>query len=271
MALAAASAVRWLIELEVSWLVKERWNIDGLLALKVQSHLEIRSLSFFLDSSIITRQPLSFSTLGSRRKTCAMAASWIASFLYAQFFKRPPYPTKSFAGQTIIVTGSNTGLGLEAAKHFVRLSASHVILAVRNASKGEAAKASILASLPNASSTISVWSLDLTSFESVKAFAEQVKGLERLDAVVENAGMATAVWKEIEGYESTVLTNVISTELLTLLVLPKLRESGLRFNTVPRLSIVTSDMHFVAGFEEGKADDVFAALNDKEGKGFGER
>lgn len=116
-----------------------------------------------------------------------------------------------------------------------------------------------------------MWPLDLSSFESVKAFTGQVKGLERLDVVVENAGMMTAVWKTIDGYESTVLTNVISTELLALLVLPKLRESALRFNTVPRLTIVSSDLHFIAGFAEGKVDDVFAALNDKGGKGFGER
>ena len=45
-----------------------------------------------------------------------------------------PLPTTSFAGQTIIVTGSNTDLGLEAAWYFVRLDATRVILAVRRAS-----------------------------------------------------------------------------------------------------------------------------------------
>ncbi|KAM0316480.1 hypothetical protein ACHAPQ_011302 [Fusarium lateritium] len=54
-----------------------------------------------------------------------------------------PVPTTSFKGQTIIVTGSNTGLGLEAANHFVRLDADVVILAVRSLKRGEAAKASI--------------------------------------------------------------------------------------------------------------------------------
>ncbi|KAF5988825.1 retinol dehydrogenase 12 [Fusarium bulbicola] len=60
--------------------------------------------------------------------------------------ERIPVPTTSFQGQTIIVTGSNTGLGLEAARHFVRLDAELVILAVRSLEKGEAAKASIEAS-----------------------------------------------------------------------------------------------------------------------------
>ena len=41
---------------------------------------------------------------------------FITTFLYEQLFVKPPYPTKSFAGQTIIVTGSNVGLGFEAAR-----------------------------------------------------------------------------------------------------------------------------------------------------------
>lgn len=54
-----------------------------------------------------------------------------------------PYPNKDFSGQTIIVTGSNVGLGLEAARHFTRLNAEKIILAVRNLEKGDVAKKSI--------------------------------------------------------------------------------------------------------------------------------
>jgi NAD(P)-dependent dehydrogenase (short-subunit alcohol dehydrogenase family) len=67
-------------------------------------------------------------------------------FLKSQLFFRLPYPTSNFGGQTVVVTGSNTGLGLEAARHIVRLGADKVILAVRNTSKGEAAAQDILAS-----------------------------------------------------------------------------------------------------------------------------
>ena len=48
-----------------------------------------------------------------------------------QLFHRPEYPTADFSGKTIIVTGSNVGLGKEAVKHFVRLGAKKVIMAVR--------------------------------------------------------------------------------------------------------------------------------------------
>lgn len=201
-----------------------------------------------------------------------MTAKWFAEFFYSQFLVTLPYPKKSFAGQTVIVTGSNTGLGLEAARHFVRLNASKVILAVRTVSKGEAAKANIIASLPKVDpKVIEVWSLDLCSFESVKEFAKQLNRLERLDVVVENAGMETGHWKEVEGNEITITTNVISTELLALLLLPKLRESASKFNMVPRLSIVSSDLHFMCRFEERKEENIFAALNRKEDANIGER
>lgn len=65
------------------------------------------------------------------------------SLLYSQFFVRLPYPTKGFKGQTVIITGSNTGLGLEAARHIVDLGAEKVILAVRDVEKGKDAKRSI--------------------------------------------------------------------------------------------------------------------------------
>lgn len=44
-----------------------------------------------------------------------MSFRFLSQWLYSQFFVAPPYPTHDF---TIIVTGSNTGLGLEAAQHF---------------------------------------------------------------------------------------------------------------------------------------------------------
>ncbi|KAG0644975.1 Short chain dehydrogenase atnD [Hyphodiscus hymeniophilus] len=193
-------------------------------------------------------------------------APWVLSFLYSQLFVTIPSPTTSFAGQTIIVTGSNTGLGLEAAKHFVRLNASKVILAVRTPSKGQAAQRAIEASNPLSRTVIEVWELNLSSFKSVKAFAERVTTLDRLDVLLENAGMMTTKFKLVEGNECMITTNVLATEILALLVLPKLRETAEKFGVQPRLSIVTSDLHFVAKFKERHAnpEDLFAALNSEE-------
>ena len=98
------------------------------------------------------------------------------------------------------MTGANTGLGFEAAKALVSLNASTVILAVRSTEKGEAAAKSIHNSTGK-EGVVQVWQLDLTSYESVKAFAKRCEGLQRLDAVIENAGVAKGKWSMVEGHE----------------------------------------------------------------------
>jgi NAD(P)-dependent dehydrogenase (short-subunit alcohol dehydrogenase family) len=188
---------------------------------------------------------------------------WFSSFLYSQFFVTLPKPTKDFSGETIIVTGSNTGLGLEAARHLSSLNAALIILAVRNQAKGEAAKKFILESTGQPSTTIEVWDLDMQSYESIKAFCANANKLRRLDAVLENAGIATKHFKIVAGYESTVTTNVIGTFLLALGLLPKLKQSAAEYNIQPRLSIVASDVHFIAKFPQRHSKDIFEALNDE--------
>lgn len=185
-----------------------------------------------------------------------------SAYLYSQLIFHPPYPTTQFTGQTVIVTGANCGLGLEAARHFVRLNAAKVILAVRNVEKGEVAKKSIEAS-EKKTGLVEVWKLDLASYESVKEFAKRAEGLDRLDIVVENAGIVTYKWAMMEDNESTVTTNVVSTFLLALLILPKLRETAVKFNVLPRLVIVASFVHFLTNFPERKADNIFDTLADQ--------
>ncbi len=189
--------------------------------------------------------------------------SWFASFLYSQLFVSLPKPTKDFTGQTIIITGSNTGLGLEAARHFSQLNTELLILAVRTIAKGEAAKQSILASTGRPASSIEVWELDMQSYESIAAFCAKVDKLRRLDAVLENAGIGTKYFKLVAGYESTITTNVIGTFLLAFGVVPKLRKSAKEFGGQGRLSIVASDLHFIAKFPERNSEDIFEALNDE--------
>jgi len=155
-----------------------------------------------------------------------------------------PVPTTSFEGQTIIVTGANIGLGFEAAKHFVKLGASKVIIAVRSLAKGEEAAASIHASTGR-QGVCEVWHLDLGNFDSVKEFSKKAEGLERLDAVVENAGVAFNEfhWNETEKMEETIAVNVVGTFLLALNLLPILRAKGKANSGKPKLVIVSSEVH----------------------------
>ena len=189
--------------------------------------------------------------------------AFLMNFLYSQLFLTLPYPTSEFSGKTIIVTGSNVGLGLEAARHFTRLNAEKVILGVRNLEKGEAAKKSIEVTTSKLG-VVEVWQLDLANYESTKQFAKRAEGLKRLDAVVENAGIATRRYQVAEDNEATITTNVISTYLLALMILPKLRETATKFNTVPHLTIVSSEVHVFTNFPEKSSPNIFKTLNDKE-------
>lgn len=184
------------------------------------------------------------------------------AFLKSQLIYTPKYPTASFQGRTVIVTGANTGLGQEAARHFVRLGASTLIIACRTVSKGEAAKKDIEQSTGR-TGVIQVWQLDLSSYASIKAFAQRCESLGRLDVVVENAGIAQGKFELVNGHESHIAVNVIGTFMLALLLLPKLRESSTKTGTKPYLSIVTSDVHHWTTFPQQNLPDIFDALNDE--------
>lgn len=186
-------------------------------------------------------------------------------FLYSQFFVTPIYPKESYAGKTVVVTGSNVGLGKEAARHFARLGASTVILAVRSLDKGNAAKENIERTTKVAKDVIQVWHLDMASYPSVEDFAKRVEGLKRVDIFIANAGIATYNWRIAEDNESTITVNVVSTFLLAFLVIPKMKETALKFNTRPTLTIVSSEVHGYTSFPQKSAPQgrIFDTLNDE--------
>lgn len=184
-------------------------------------------------------------------------------FFYSQRICTLPYPTTSLTGKIVIVTGSNIGIGLEAARHFARLDAAKVILAVRNLPAGEEAKASIEAS--TGKKNVEVWNLDLSSYASVKSFAQKASQLPRLDIVVENAAVATGTYRVAEGDESTLTVNVTSTFLLALLLLPKLRATAQKFNVLPHLVVLTSGVHAWTQLPEKSAPngEILNTLSDE--------
>ncbi|CAN9274092.1 unnamed protein product [Alternaria alternata] len=166
-------------------------------------------------------------------------------------------------GKTYIVTGGNTGLGLETARHLVKANAAHVIISSRKISAGEAAKADI-EHTTGRKDVIKVWQLDLMSFASVKAFAAKASELERIDALIENAGVMTDKFVLAEGHESCMTVNVISPFLLAALLMPKLQETAQTFNTTPRIVMVGSALAFQANkeLEKGGPENILANLND---------
>ncbi|KPI36277.1 Retinol dehydrogenase 12 [Cyphellophora attinorum] len=178
-------------------------------------------------------------------------------------YKTLPYPTKPFTNQTIVITGSNIGLGLEATRHFARLEAAKIILAVRSIEKGEAAKASIEERTAR-KGVCEVWEVDLSSYESVKRFGHRLETLDRLDVFVANAGINTRKWTVVEGMESQIVVNCISPLLMGIMVLPKLRESAVRNGTAGVLTYTGSFVHWLTAFPERKFERLFEGLAEKE-------
>ncbi len=105
-----------------------------------------------------------------------------------------------------IVTGSSSGIGYEAARVLANKEAE-VIIAVRNAQKGEAALQKIKEQNKNAN--VSVMILDLASLESIKKFAEEFnKKYSRLDLLINNAGVMIPPYsKTADGFELQMGTN----------------------------------------------------------------
>lgn len=138
----------------------------------------------------------------------------------------------------MVVTGANSGIGLCAAEELAARGA-HVILACRDASKGEAALARIRARRPDAELTLE--SLDLSSLASVRAFAERIRTRHpTLDVLVNNAGvMALPFSKTADGFEMQLGTNHLGHFALTALLWPSLVRAGRA-----RVVTVASVAHF---------------------------
>ncbi|KAJ3498452.1 hypothetical protein NLG97_g1119 [Lecanicillium saksenae] len=180
--------------------------------------------------------------------------------------------------KTVIVIGASSGLGLEAARHFVRLGAAHVVLGVRSEARGQAAKRNILESVNGnvaQACKIEVRLIDLASFASVRQFAQGVtKDLDRIDIAVLNAGISkTELNITQDGWEENNQVNALAPTLLSLLLLPKMRESAAA-DWKPRLSIVGSRAYQSVPNNAAwlDADKILENLNkDQELAGFGGR
>ena len=104
------------------------------------------------------------------------------------------------SGKTVIVTGANTGLGFQTAKGMAAKGA-RVIMACRNAAKGQDALDKIKAEQPDAN--VSLASLNLSSLAAVKSFADSfLAENSKLDILINNAGvMVPPFGKTEDGFE----------------------------------------------------------------------
>lgn len=125
------------------------------------------------------------------------------------------------SGKRILITGANSGLGFETTRLLASRNAE-IIMACRNQSKAEAAKANILEQHPPADLTI--MNLNLASLKSVEMFAEAFKSeYQSLDILINNAGiMAPPLQRTEEGFEMQFGTNHLGHFALTGLLLDRI-------------------------------------------------
>ncbi|TEB33798.1 NAD(P)-binding protein [Coprinellus micaceus] len=128
------------------------------------------------------------------------------------------------AGQTVIVTGANTGIGFEATKHMASMKPGRLILACRNEAKGR------LAVDP--------------SFASVTAFVDKFEeDGGRLDILIANAAVGTTVYRVTkDGWEESLQVNTLSTALLCLRLAPAW------------IVVINSEFHHFASFKNDMYD-----------------
>lgn len=128
----------------------------------------------------------------------------------------------SAAGMRAVVTGANSGIGLEVAR-LLASKGAEVVLTARDLTKGEAAKSDVLADVPNAQ--IGVELLDLASLAGVRTFAEKVIAGGGIDILIANAGvMALPRSVTEDGFETQFGVNHLGHFALTGLLLPALRQ-----------------------------------------------
>lgn len=134
-------------------------------------------------------------------------------------------------GGRIIITGGSGGLGLETALELAARGAE-LILAVRNAGKGEQAAKQIRQRYPQ--SQVEVMPLDLADLDSVKAFADMYRSrYDSLDILINNAGvMIPPYQKTRQGFELQFGSNHLGHFALTGHLLPLLLRT-------PRARVVT--------------------------------
>ena len=126
------------------------------------------------------------------------------------------------SGRRAVVTGANSGLGLEVARELARRGAA-VVLACRDLAKGERALAEVRASARGEAPELA--SLDLADLSSVHAFATAYRDSHPggLDLLVANAGiMAPPRRVTTDGFEAQLATNHLGHFALTGLLLPAL-------------------------------------------------
>lgn len=144
---------------------------------------------------------------------------------------------ESLAGRVALITGANSGLGLETTRGLAAAGAT-VFMACRNADKAEAAITEIRHDHPDAD--LRFIALDLADLASIRTCSEQLRAqTAQLDLLINNAGvMALPERRTADGFEMQIGTNHLGHFALTGQLLDALEAAD-----AGRVVTVSSIMH----------------------------
>jgi NAD(P)-dependent dehydrogenase (short-subunit alcohol dehydrogenase family) len=155
------------------------------------------------------------------------------------------YQVPSQRGKLIVVTGANSGTGLEVTRRLAAAGAE-VIMAVRNQEKGDTARDDLLAQLPDARLEVRI--LDVADLSSVAHFAQSLTDEGKpLNVLINNAGVMVPPtrFETVDGFELQMGTNFLGAFALTLRLLPlMLTADDARVSTMSSFAASFGRIHF---------------------------
>ena len=148
----------------------------------------------------------------------------------------------SMAGKICIVSGSTSGVGLEAVKRLARGNA-HIVMLCRNSEKGERIRKAIETQY---SVGVDVVTSDYRDLGEVRRAADTIlTNYPRIDVLINSAGLfSTSRTTTPNGHETVFCVNHLAPFLLTCLLLDRLKQSA-----PARIIFVNSEGHRFGGLD----------------------